>query len=102
MSLRIYLSLALLFAIAAGNLHAAEKLTAREAMNASASEGKFTFLLFYKQSDATSNAMNAALKEAVAKYPQNVSVVPVQVGNPDNEAIVKKFDVARAPMPLTA
>jgi hypothetical protein len=81
---------------------AAEKVTARASLNQAAQEGKFTFLLFYKQSDATSNAMYDSLKDAVKKNPDTTAVVLVLVGNPDNDAIVKKFDVARAPMPLTA
>lgn len=102
------LHLALLLGFSLGTIQAfaqqpaAEKITARAALNRAAEDGKFTFLLFYKQSDSASNTMYDALKDVVKKNPDTTAVVLVQVGNADNEAIVKKFDVARAPMPLTA
>ncbi len=63
-------------------------------------DGKYTFLMFYKQQDATSNAMAATLKEALAEKSEQAVIAYVQVGNPAEQALVAKYDVSRAPMPM--
>src|SRR5690349_351289 len=62
--------------------------------------GKYAFLLFYKQNDAATTAMHTTLKTSLAEYGDDVLLVPVQVGNPADQALVAKYDVARAPMPM--
>lgn len=64
-------------------------------------DGKYTFLMFYKTTDAASNAMAATLKEALAEKSEQAVIAYVPVGNAAEQALVAKYDVSRAPMPLT-
>ena len=74
---------------------------AQTAIEQAAKDGKYTFLMFYKTTDAASNAMSATLKEALAEKAEQAVVAYVQVGNPAEQALVTKYDVSRAPMPMT-
>ena len=74
---------------------------AQAALEQAAKDGKYTFLMFYKTTDAASNAMSATLKEALAEKSEQAVVAYVQVGNPAEQALVTKYDVSRAPMPMT-
>ena len=74
---------------------------AQAAIDQAAKDGKFTFLMFYKTTDAASNAMAATLKEALAERSEQAVIAYVQVGNAAEQALVTKYDVSRAPMPMT-
>ena len=74
---------------------------AQAAIEQASKDGKYTFLMFYKTTDAASNAMSATLKEALAEKSEQAVVAYVQVGNPAEQALVTKYDVSRAPMPMT-
>lgn len=74
---------------------------AQAAIEQASKDGKYTFLMFYKQQDAASNAMAATLKEVLAEKSEQAVVAYVQVGNPAEQALVTKYDVSRAPMPMT-
>lgn len=65
-----------------------------------AEDGRYVFLLFYKQSDEATKAMRTTLQEALAGEEDRALGVPVQVTNPANGILVTKYDVARAPMPM--
>ena len=73
---------------------------AQAAIEQASKDGKYTFLMFYKTTDAASNAMSATLKEALAEKSEQAVVAYVQVGNPAEQALVTKYDVSRAPMPM--
>lgn len=70
-------------------------------LDQAAQNGQYTFVLFYKTNDINTSAMNKTLQAAVAKEEGRAVVAVVQVGNPADAALVAKFDVARAPMPMT-
>ncbi len=74
---------------------------AQATLDQAAKDSKYTFLMFYKTTDAASNAMSATLKEALAEKSEQAVVAYVQVGNPAEQALVAKYDVSRAPMPMT-
>ena len=74
---------------------------AQATLDQAAKDSKYTFLMFYKTTDAASNAMSATLKEALAEKSEQAVVTYVQVGNPAEQALVAKYDVSRAPMPMT-
>ena len=65
------------------------------------SDGKYPFLVFYKTNDAATQAMSATLKEGLAARAETARGAYVQVGQPAEKALVDKFDVSRAPMPMT-
>ncbi len=73
---------------------------AQAALDQAAQQGKYSFVLFYKQNDAATSAMNTTLHQALAKRSSAV-VTFVQVADPAERALVAKHDVARAPMPVT-
>lgn len=74
---------------------------AQTTIEQAAKDGKYTFLMFYKQTDAASNAMAATLKEGLADKSEQAVVAYVQITNPAEQALVTKYDVSRAPMPMT-
>lgn len=63
-------------------------------------QGKYTFLVFYQQQDAATNAMVGTLKQNLAGKIENALICYVQVGDPAEQGLVKKYGVTRAPMPL--
>ena len=64
-------------------------------------ESQYTFIVFYKQNDATTQAMATALKSEIAKRQDAATSQFVQVDDPAHKALVAKYDVSRAPLPLT-
>ncbi|MFM9963639.1 MAG: hypothetical protein ACKV2Q_20720 [Planctomycetaceae bacterium] len=73
---------------------------AQAVLNQASKEGKFTFLLFYKTTDPATNAMSATLKQALANKTEQAVVALVPVGDSAEQALVAKYDVSRAPMPM--
>lgn len=73
---------------------------AQAALSQAAEAGKYTFVLFYKQNDAATNAMNTTIQQSLAKYKEAATLTFVYVGDPAEQALVAKYDVARAPMPM--
>lgn len=74
---------------------------AQTAIEQASKDGKYTFLMFYKTTDAASNAMSLTLKEGLAEKSEQAVLTYAQVGNPAEQALVAKYDVSRAPMPVT-
>lgn len=64
-------------------------------------ESQYTFIVFYKQNDATTQAMAAALKGEMAARQGLATAKFIQVDDPAQKALVAKYDVSRAPLPLT-
>ena len=100
---------ATLFTIAGANLSgsvmaqqpAQPSVTGAQAVIQQASrDGKYTFLLFYKQNDAALNTMAATLKETLTDKSEQAISAYVQVGNAADQALVAKYDVSRAPLPM--
>ncbi|MBA4016284.1 MAG: hypothetical protein C0483_03765 [Pirellula sp.] len=74
---------------------------AQQVLAQSATSGKFTYIVFYREDDQATRSMAQVVGDTVATQPQTVASVFVQISNPAEQAIVKQFDVSRAPMPLT-
>lgn len=74
---------------------------AEAALEKAAADGKYTFLVFYKTNDAATQAMSATLKEGLSTRGEIATGAYVQVGQPGEQALVDRFDVSRAPMPMT-
>ena len=70
-------------------------------LDQAAESGKFTFIVFYKEDTPAVRAMAQVAKDGVAKRQDKATLALAQVTNPAEAELVKKFDVARAPMPLT-
>jgi hypothetical protein len=74
---------------------------AEHALEAAARQGKYTFLLFHRSQDAATEAMAQRLTKSVAGREEQVSMAYVNVAEPGEKAIIEKFGVNRAPLPLT-
>lgn len=74
---------------------------AQQVLAQSAEQGKFTFIVFYRADDDATRAMAQVVTETVTKHAGQAVQLFVQITNPAEQAIVKQFDVARAPMPMT-
>ncbi len=75
--------------------------TAQQVLAQAASEQKYTVIMFYKDDSQAARGMAQTLKAEVAKRQEQVILTFVQIANPAEQAVVKRFDVSRAPMPLT-
>jgi hypothetical protein len=74
---------------------------AQQAIDQAADAGKYTFLLFYKQNDDATRMMTTVLNQVVASKSEQAVMASAQVGLPAEQALVTKYDVSRAPMPMT-
>lgn len=66
----------------------------------SATEGKFTFILFYKEADSATQTMAAAVKEKLASEANRATMTSARVGDAAEAALVNRFGLSRAPMPM--
>lgn len=61
---------------------------------------KYLFILFWKEDNATTQAMRQALDGALARRPSQAASILVKTTDPAEKAIVDQFGVSRSPMPL--
>ena len=80
---------------------AAEPLKAQQALDESAEQQKYTFLLFHRADNQATRAMAQALQAGLAQRSDDARICYVSVSDPAEQAIVKRFGVARAPLPFT-
>jgi len=62
--------------------------------------GKITYLVFCRQWDAPAQAVGQAVKAHSDKYAAQATWAAVAITDPAAKAVVDKFQVSRAPMPL--
>lgn len=74
---------------------------AQQAVAQAAAQGKFSFIVFYRDDNDLTRAMAQAVTAKASARPDFAVTTFVQITNPAEAAIVKQFDVARAPMPMT-
>lgn len=74
---------------------------AQQALSQAATQGKFSYIVFYRQDDDLTRAMVQVVNDAAGKQPNSVAPTFVQITDPAEAAIVQQFSVGRAPMPLT-
>ena len=78
-----------------------EPSKAEAALGRASEAGKFAFVVFYKEDNAAVQAMAGVVKAGVQQRVDKATVIFVQVSNPAERALVERFEVGRAPMPLT-
>lgn len=69
------------------------------AIQSAAQDGKLLYLLFYRETDAPTNAMFEVVKASTAQNPA-AAWATVQISDPAQKAVVDRFEVSRAPMPM--
>lgn len=74
---------------------------AQQVLESAADAQKYTFIVFYKDNGPATGAMAQAVKRAVEMRANRATLAFVNATDPAEKAIVKRFDVSRAPMPLT-
>lgn len=70
------------------------------AMERAAEEDKYLFAFFYKQEDQQTRSMRAVFDAAMQKVADKADAIVIDATDPAEKAIVAKFNVSRAPMPL--
>lgn len=65
------------------------------------SQGRYTFLIFYRENNEASRAMADTVNAGMKNRPGVASAALVQITNPQYKPLVDRFGVSRAPMPLT-
>lgn len=71
-----------------------------QALDRAAEDGAFAFLLICKTKDAASQAMSKALQSGLANRTEPNVVVMVLASDPREAALVERFGVSRAPLPM--
>jgi hypothetical protein len=61
---------------------------------------RYLFIFFWKQDDAQSQRMFGVLQGFLKRMPNGVDSIGIQATDPNEQAIVEKFGVSRAPLPL--
>ncbi len=79
----------------------AEPSKAQAALTRASDEGKFAFLVFYKDDTPAVRSMADVVKKGVQKREDQSAAIFVQVTNPAERALVDRFELSRSPMPLT-
>jgi hypothetical protein len=70
------------------------------ALEQAAAAKRYLFAFFWKTEDAQTSAMRSVLKDAIKEVANRADSVEVNVTLASEKAIVEKFDLDRAPMPL--
>jgi len=70
-------------------------------LDAAAKDGKFTYIVFTKGDSAAYRSMLTAIKDGVAARSETTNYIAADANAAGEQALVEKFGVGRAPMPLT-
>ncbi|MEM6467987.1 MAG: hypothetical protein AAF802_00350 [Planctomycetota bacterium] len=87
------------FLTVSSSAHAASP--GEQAVAAAAQNNQFAFVMFYRGNDASTQAMHGTIQSTLAER-RDAVIVPVQIGDKAEQALVKKFDATRIPMPAVA
>ena len=80
---------------------AAKTSPAETAIKAAGRQNRYAIVTFYKRNDAASTKMLAQAKKLQAKYSRRASFASADVGNTVHKALISRYGVDRAPIPLT-
>src|SRR5262245_16766455 len=73
----------------------------QQVLTTAAAEQKYTFFVFYRDNGPATQTMAQTVKRGIDARSDRAIVAYIQVTNPAEKALVDRFDVSRAPMPLT-
>ncbi len=80
---------------------AAELSAGQQAVATNTQNGKFSFVLFYRSNDSATQSMQQVLQSTLANR-KDAAIVPVQISDNREQALISKFDATRIPMPAVA
>lgn len=95
------LAFATLCICVASNSVAQAQSPGEQAVASAAQNNQFAFVMFYRGNDAAAQAMHGTIKSTLDERRDSV-IVPVQLGDKAEQALIKKFDATRIPMPAVA
>jgi hypothetical protein len=70
------------------------------AIDAAARDGKYLFIFFWKANDEQSRRLHGVFQSAMKKWSESTNSIGIQATDPNEQPVVEKFGVSRAPMPL--
>jgi hypothetical protein len=73
---------------------------AQAAIERAAAANKYTFLFFWKEQNPQTDAVWNELQPAIGRLADTAECVSVQTTSPTEKAVVDRYGVSRAPMPL--
>ena len=73
--------------------------TFNERVSAASSQGKTTYVMFYRANDRPTNHMAQTIHAQVNASADRATWVKVHVNDPSGAALVKRFDASRIPLP---
>lgn len=73
----------------------------QQAVTAAARNNQFAFVMFYRGNDAAAQAMHGTIKSTLAER-RDAVIVPVRISDNAEQALIRKFDATRIPMPAVA
>lgn len=102
MILRTCLAVACLLTVHAGNSFAQAGASSPEGQLQEAQQtGKFTFVVFYRDNSSPTQSMLQTVQKAVQSHAAQATIATVNIMTAEGEALAEKFNVSRAPMPMT-
>ena len=87
------------FITASHSAHAAGP--GEQAVATAAQNNQFAFVMFYRGNDAATRAMHGTIGSTLAERPDAV-IVPIQINDNAEQALISKFDATRIPLPAVA
>jgi hypothetical protein len=79
---------------------APERIASTAGSRAAAAPPKFTFILFWKEDNPATASFAQSLQTAIAARADRAELTSVNVNDPASRAVVERFQVDRAPMPI--
>jgi len=71
------------------------------ALDAAATDGKFTYIVFYREDSNATRTMYQLVNDGAAARSTQAVATAAQVDDPAEQALVARFGISRAPMPMT-
>lgn len=87
---------ALILSVAA---QAANLSPGEQALSTSARKGQYVFILFSKDDDAATQAMQQTVVNTLEKQTQVATWIKIRVNDPAEKELIRRFDAGRSPMP---
>ncbi len=92
---------ALLWTLTLATQNALGEGRGEQAVATASRNNKFAFVMFYRSNDAATQNMRRVLTSTLSER-NDAIIVPVQIGDASEAALVKQFDATRIPMPAVA
>ena len=80
---------------------APDDVSAEQILSKASADQKYTFLVFHRDNGPATQAMLQTVRRGVESRADQATLAIVDVKTPANKTLVDRYDVGRAPMPLT-